>query len=424
MRTFNRKMGGGEGKLFHVELTDGPTGEIRASFFNDAATKFHELLEVGKTYTFSRGQVKIANKQYNSCNHRYELTFEKDATIVASAESVEMYAVQFKFTDLLAVQAKQLPCRVDLCGVVTEFKPYQKIMAKDGRELEKRDVTIADHTGTSMEVTLWGEKGKLPDSEFEGSPVIGIKSVLVKEFNGGRNGSSIESTVVVMRPEAPEAEQLRRWWSEGGSSQTLKSLRGIGGGGGGAARNAEQMNVSQMRRKTELVGEQPEVYSFTGRLALVSTRKQGEEVPLHYTACLEPKEGTGLPCNRRLDSSGQCPVHGLSGKTAIRMHARCRFSDFGDSVWLSTFHEAASVVFGMSGEELAALDQSGRERLETVLRQRCFLEPMEITARAKLDMYQGEAKPNVTCIGATPVSYGVRGRKMLGEIQELIAAAA
>jgi len=228
------------------------------------------------------------------------------------------------------------------------------------------------------------------------------------------------------RPAVPEAERLQRWWAEGGSSQTLTSLRGAGGAGGAAARNAEHCGVNELRRKVEHVGEQQQVYSFTGRLALVQTRKQGEEVPLHYVACAEPKEGNGLPCNRRVDGSGNCPVCNRAGKTNIRLNARCRFSDFGDSVWLTTFHEAAVGVLGMSGEELAKADSSagGRERLETILRQRCFLEPMEITARAKLDTYQGEAKPNVTCIGAAPVNYGVRGRKMLAEIQELLAAAA
>jgi len=81
----------------------------------------------------------------------------------------------------------------------------------------------------------------------------------------------------------------------------------------------------------------------------------------------------------------------------------------------------------MSGDELAAMDNSvegGRDRLEAALRQRCFLETFEITARAKLDTYQGEARPNVTCIAASPVKHGVRGRKMLAEIQELLAVAA
>lgn len=422
VRTFNRK--GGEGKVFHVELTDGPTGEIRASFFNDAVAKFNDILEVGKTYTFSRGMIKVANRQYNPTNHRYEITFEKDALIELAAESIDSYAVQFKISDLRAVQSKQLPCRVDLCGIVTQFKPYQTIQSKDGKEFKKRDITIADDTATSMEVTLWAEKGNLDDKEFEGSPCIGIKNVFIKEFNGGRSGSTIESSTVVLRPTIPEAERLQRWWTEGGSSQTLTSLRGVAGGA--AARNAEHLGVSELRRKAEHVGEQQQVYSFTGRLAVVQTRKQGEEMPLHYVACAETNEGNGLPCNRRIDASGVCPVHNRAGKTNIRLNARCRFSDFGDSVWLTTFHEAAVGALGMSGEELAKVDSGagGREQLETILRQRCFLEPMEITARAKLDTYQGEARPNVTCIGAAPVNYGVRGRKMLAEIQELLAAAA
>jgi replication factor A1 len=427
MRTFNRKANGAEGNVFHVELADGPSGEIRASFFNDAATKFHDILEVGKTYTFSRGQMKVANRQYNSCNHRYEITFERDAVIEPAAESVGTYEVQFKFCDLRAVQSKQLPCRVDLCGIVTQFKPFQTISTKDGRELNKRDITMADDTATSMEVTLWGEKGKLPDSDFEGWPVIGIKGVLIKEFNGGRSGSTIESATVVLRPAASEAQRVQRWWAEGGSSQALTSLRGAGGQGGAAARNAEHCSVSELRRKVERVGEQMEFYSFTGRLAIVQTRKQGEEVPLHYVACAEPKEGNGLPCNRRVDTSGHCAACNRAGKTNVRLNARCRFSDFADSVWLTTFHEAAVGVFGMSGEELAAVDISadgGRERLETIFRQRSFLEPLEITARAKLDTYQGEAKSNVTCIQVTPVNYGVRGRKMLADIQELFAVAA
>lgn len=347
--------------------------------------------------------------------------------IEAAATSVDTYAVQFNFVDLRAVQSKQLPCRVDLCGVVTQFKPFQTITSKDGREFQKRDITIADDTATSMEVTLWGDKGKLPDSDFEGCPIVGLKGILIKEFNGGRSGGTIESATVVLRPEAPEAQRLQRWWAEGGSSQNLTSLRGTGGPGGGAARNAEHCSVGELRHKSERVGEQMEVYSFTGRLAHVQTRKQGEQVSLHYIACAEPKEGNGLPCNRRVDAGGYCAACSRAGKTNIRLNARCRFSDFVDSVWLTTFHEAATGVFGMSGDELAAVDSSadgGRERLETTLRQRCFLEPLEITARAKLDTYQGEMRPNVTCIAASLVNHGMRGRKMLAEIQELLTVAA
>jgi len=548
LRTFGEK----GGKVFGVELRDSLGGEIRASFFNDAATKYLEMLEVGKVYTFSRGTVKVANKQYNNCNHRYELTFDRDVQVAEVTGETEEYKVQFNFTDLRAVKSKVLPCRVDLCGIVTQFsptssvttkdgrelvkrdikiaddtatsldvtlwgenaklpesnfegkpvvgfrnillkefngdrtggtvesstvtfkpdepaakrieqwwaqggskqsfadfvslkevqskpapcrvdlcgvvteaKPIASVTTKDGRELLKRDITIADDTGVSMEVTLWGDKGKRPDSDFEGNPVIMVTAVSVKEFNGGRNGSTLSASAVVLKPDVPEAKKIEQWWAEGGSSQRLVSLRGAGGGGGAAA-NAEHCSVSEMRRKSETIGDQVKHYKVAARLALVQTTKQGEQIPVHYKACAELREGSygKLPCNRRVDESGFCASCNMNGKTAVRLNLRCRFVDFADSVWLTTFHEAAEQVIGMSADKAAELDGggNGRESLEATLLQTYFAEPLELTVRAKMDTYMGEARTNVTCTGAAPVNRGVRGRKLLTEIQDMLAS--
>jgi len=423
MRTF-KKGANGEGKVFSVDLCDRDGGEIRASFFNDAAAKFDDILKVGKVYTFSRGGVKVANKQYNQTNHRYELTFEKDAQIAedASTDTFDI-DIKYNFVDLRAVQSKQLPCRIDLCGVITESKPISSLTAKDGRELTKRDITIADDTATSMQVTLWGDKGKLPDSDYEGNPVIALKGILIKEFNGGRNGSTSEAAVVSLRPDMPEAKRLEQWWSQGGgSTQSLVSLRGTGGGG----KNLEQCTVSEMRRKSEQVGEQAEFYGVTARLSTVQTRKQGEQVPLHYSACAIEKEGQygKLACNRRVDASGFCAACNMAGKTAIRLNTRCRFADFADGCWLTTFDEAAQVVLSLSSEKVAEIDGvecAGREQLEMALKQNYFLDPLQLKVRAKLDMYMGEPRPNVSCVGAAPVNRRKHGRKLLSEIQQMLA---
>lgn len=175
--------------------------------------------------------------------------------------------------------------------------------------------------------------------------------------------------------------------------------------------------------RAERSGEQVEFYSFTGRLATIQTRKQGEASPLHYVACAEPQESRrGLPCNRRVDPSGFCAACNRSGKTAIRLMPRCRFADFADSVWLTTFHEAAVNVVGMTGEEFNAVDNGaeGREGLEAALRAMYLGEPMEVTVKAKLDMYQGEPRPNIACITAVPVDKRARGRKLLAEVREML----
>jgi len=432
LRTFARRGGGGGGdsRVFHVELMDG-MGEIRASFFNEAADQYFDVLQVGKVYTFSRGNVKVANRQYNICNHRYEITYDRNAQIAEVEGEVEKHEVKFSFVDVRAVRTKSLPCRVDLCGVVMHFYPATTVMSKDGRELLKRNVTIADDTATSMEITLWGEKAKIADTDFEGHPVVGFKGIILKEWNGGLSGSTSESGAVIFRPDVPEAKRIEQWWKQGGSRQELVSLRGEGGRAGGAGgRGAEQCTVGEMRRKAELVTDQVELYSTTARLALVQTKKQGEMQPLHYLACVELKEGSSRPCNRRVDSTGFCAACNKIGKAAPRMHLRCRFADFAEGAWLTTFHEAAKTVAGMSADEVAKLDSNvrsggdvtpGREQLELAMRKRYFIEPMHLRVRAKLDVYNGDPRSNVTCISAAAVNPRDHGRKLLGEIQQLLA---
>jgi len=187
MRTFRK--GTGEGKVFHVDLLDAEGGEIRASFFNDAVTMFHDKLQKGKCYTFSGGSVRVANRQFNQCSHRYELSFDKMGKVEEVADVAHIEKNVFKFADLRSVQTRAVPFTSDMCGILTAFQPKLAFTSKDGKELVKRDITIADDTATSINVTIWGERAQQEDSVFAGNPVVVLKGVAVKEWNNGRSGS-------------------------------------------------------------------------------------------------------------------------------------------------------------------------------------------------------------------------------------------
>jgi len=419
MRTFSKGANGG-GKVFSVELLDTHGGEIRATFFNDAVDRYMDTLQRGKCYTFSRGTTRIANQQYTTCKHRYELVFDKAAEIVEVADDKDIQAVKLSIVDLREVQSKTLPCTVDLCGVVTSAAPTLSFTSKDGRDLVKRNITIADDTATSLTFTLWGDRAKQEDSVFEGHPVVGLKGVVIKEWNGGRSGSLSESGSMVFAPSIPEAEKLRQWWSQGGSAQSLTALSMDGVAGGGSRRAAKAMDLTDMRQLSDKVLEEPELASIVCRLALVQLQKKGEVQPLYYNACQEVREGKSLPCNRRLDSGGFCASCNRAGKAAPRFNLRCRFADFGDNAWLTTFHEAAQVVAGLTSEQAQDLEQGegGREALDAAITRKYFSQPMQVTVRAKLDSYNGETRTNITCIDARPVRRGEHGRAMLQEIRE------
>jgi len=426
MRTFAR--GNNTGKVFHVHLLDVYGGEIRATFFNEAAEKHFNLLQMGKCYSFSRGGVKIADQRFNPCGHRYEIVFDKLAEIKEEEDDDNIEVVKFSLTDLRAVQSKALPCTVDLCGVLTSVGPMVSFSSRDGKELVKRELTIADDTATSMNVTVWGDRAKQEDQTFEGNPVVGLKGVMIKEWNGGRSGSLSEGGNMVFKPKLPDAARVQQWWTGGGKTQSLTALSVTGGGGASNQRlaGAKTVDLSEMRRLSEQVMHQPELFSTVCRLCIVQMQKRGEPQPLTYNACQEPKEGKGLPCNRRVDSSGFCASCNRAGKSAARFNLRCRFSDFGDNAWLTTFHEAAQQVVGMTAEQAHAMEtgEGGREELEATIAAKYFRQPMRLTLRAKLDTYNGEARTNITCIDARPVPRGERGRAMLHEIQERLNAGA
>merc|ERR1719414_60079 len=250
--------------------------------------------------------------------------------------------------------------------------------------------------------------------------MVGLKGVVVKEWNGGRSGSLSETGAFVFEPKAPEVEKVRQWWSRGGSSQSLTALSVDFSTGGGSRRAAGKVvDLSAMRRLSEQVLDQPELCSVVCRLALVQLQKRGEVQPLLYTACQELKEGRSLPCNRRVDSGGFCAACNRAGKTAARFNLRCRFADYGDNAWLTSFHEAAQVVVGMTAEKAREIEQGtgGREELEAAIVSEYFSKPFQLTVRAKQDYYNGEARVNVTCVDARPASYRDHGRAMLKEIR-------
>mmetsp|Transcript_26812 Transcript_26812/g.80773 ORF Transcript_26812/g.80773 Transcript_26812/m.80773 type:complete len:458 (+) Transcript_26812:66-1439(+) len=422
LRTFSK--GAGNGKVFHVQLLDVHGGEIRASFFNEAADKLFETLQVGKCYSLSRGSVRIANRQFNPCNHRYEISFDKMAEVEQVADDGAIDAVKLSLTDIRSLQSRTLPCNVDLCGIVTASGPVVAFTSREGKELVKREITIADDTATSIGVTLWGERAKQEGSTLEGHPVACLKGVVVKEWNGGRSGSLSESGALVLKPTVAEAQRVQQWWAQGGEAQTLTPLSVAGGGAGGArAANAKPMDLTELRRASEQVLHQPELFSVVCRLALVQFSKKGETQPLYYEACQELREGKSLPCNRRVDSSGFCPSCNRAGKSAPRLNLRCRFADCGDVAWLTTFHEAAQQAIGMTAEQARALEsgEGGREALEAAVAAQYFHRPLQLTLRAKLDSYNGEARTNVSCIDARPVPRGERGRAMLREVREMLA---
>lgn len=87
---------------------------------------------------------------------------------------------------------------VDAIGVVTETGPVTSITSKQGKELRKRNITIADTSTRAVELTLWGQAADNPGWTEGTHPIIAIKSAKVSDFNSKFVCVSVESLEAFM----------------------------------------------------------------------------------------------------------------------------------------------------------------------------------------------------------------------------------
>jgi replication factor A1 len=103
MRTW--KNARGEGTLLNIDLIDKDSTRIQATFFNDMARKFNDELTEDAVYTFSGGQVKLANKKFTSIANDYCITFDKDTIIKKCEEDKAITGGAFSFSNLEKIEA-------------------------------------------------------------------------------------------------------------------------------------------------------------------------------------------------------------------------------------------------------------------------------------------------------------------------------
>lgn len=68
-------------------------------------------------------------------------------------------------------------------------------------------MTIVKKINCQVTLTLWGSQAE----EFDGSsnPVLAVKGARITEFNGGKNLSTLSSTVLQIDPDLPAAHRLK-----------------------------------------------------------------------------------------------------------------------------------------------------------------------------------------------------------------------
>ena len=434
MRSFSNDRG--SGKVFSVDLLDKDGGEIKASFFNGSADKFFPTVEAGKVYTFSKGNVKIANKRFSTSKHNYEINFDADAIIELSEQddhSIE--SVKFNFTKIRDISSKHLPCTIDLVGVVKDFKPIGKIQPKNGgEELTRRTITVVDSSECAIDITLWQDMAsRIEESVLGSKPVVAIKGLSIKEYNGSRSCSTMQQSMIEVIDNSNSGnsegvKELVNWWSQNpsiGDFFNLSANQALGGTPG-AAPGSEQRgrqqtvtSIADMREecKRGFFGDKGIYFDIVAKLSFVSTKSKDGDIPIHYSACPS--------CNRKLAEDSRCfGCDKVVSNPKFKYLLRAQFVDHSDQCYLSVFDAQAAAILKRPVEELLEAAKVRQDAIPEELKKAYFEKTFHLRVRATAQEFKGEMRPRVTVVSADLVDPVSMGNRLLKKIIEKIGTEA
>nr|XP_003469585.2 replication protein A 70 kDa DNA-binding subunit [Cavia porcellus] len=395
----------GEGKLFSLELVD-ESGEIRAAAFNEQVDKFFPLIEVNKVYYFSKGSLKIANKQFSAVKNDYEMTFNSETSVVPCEDDHHLPTVQFDFTGIDDLENKSKDSLVDIIGICKSYEDATKITVKsNNREVAKRNIYLMDTSGKVVTATLWGEDA----DKFDGSrqPVIAIKGARVSDF-GGRSLSVLSSSTIIMNPDIPEAYKLRGWFDTEGQTLDGVSISDLKGGALGTS-NTNWKTLYEV--KSENLGQGDKADYFSSVATVVYLRKEN----CMYQACPTQE------CNKKVidQQNGlyrceKCDREFPNFK--YRMILSANIADFQENQWVTCFQESAEAILGQNTAYLGELKDKNEQAFEEVFQNANF-RSFTFKIRVKLETYNDESRVKATVMDVKPVDYRDYGRRLIMNIR-------
>ncbi|XP_011811697.1 PREDICTED: replication protein A 70 kDa DNA-binding subunit [Colobus angolensis palliatus] len=395
----------GEGKLFSLELVD-ESGEIRATAFNEQVDKFFPLIEVNKVYYFSKGTLKIANKQFTAVKNDYEMTFNNETSILPCEDDHHLPTVQFDFTGIDDLESKSKDSLVDIIGICKSYEDATKITVRsNNREVAKRNIYLMDTSGKVVTATLWGEDAE----KFDGSrqPVLAIKGARVSDF-GGRSLSVLSSSTIIANPDIPEAYKLRGWFDAEGQALDGVSISDLKSGGVGGA-NTNWKTLYEVKSENLGQGDKPDYFSSVA--TVVYLRKEN----CMYQAC--PTQD----CNKKVidQQNGlyrceKCDTEFPNFK--YRMILSVNIADFQENQWVTCFQESAEAILGQNAAYLGELKDKNEQAFEEVFQNANF-RSFVFRVRVKVETYNDESRIKATVMDVKPVDYREYGRRLVLSIR-------
>lgn len=296
-----------------------------------------------------------------------------------------MPKVRFNFTKIGDLASVDKDTTIDAIGVLKEVGEVSTITSKTtSKDFQKRELTLADDSQTSVRLTIWGNQANSFDVPLES--VIAFKGVKVSDF-GGRSLSLLSSGTMIVDPDIEEAHALKGWYDKNGQTANFASHANLSSNTGAS----KYKLISQVQEdELSLTTSEPAYFNVKATVVYIEVDKAA----FAYPACRSPgcskkviEENPGewscMKCDAKWD------------KPEYRYIMRANVSDHTGQLWLNFFDEHGKIVTGMSANDMMALKFQDEEHDTHTLKdavQEATCKTYNFRVRAKMEVYQETPK--------------------------------
>ena len=309
---------------------------------------------------------------------------------------------------------------LDVLGVVANVAPLGSVKRKsDNSELTRRDLTIFDNSGRSVQVTLWqnlasNEGAELDKLQTE-CPIIALHGVRANDYNGV-SLSTVSRSSIIMNPEIPEAKELKEWLSaQGGKTDFPHCGEGLANGRQSLSGKSQQrVTLRELKEKpVPPVGTKPE---YVNAWAYISAIQPDQT--LYYRAA---PDGSN---KKVVEEGGRYYCEGTQKHydNFIRRYVmRSEVMDHTGKLMFNIFNDQAEVILGCTADEIAETKEKGDPMYDLTLKN-ALLVPYTFRVMCKPEEYNNETRLRYAVQNLKKVNFVEQSTFLLGEIAKLLPA--
>lgn len=396
---------GREGKIFRVTLMD-KTGNISMIFFNEHANHFYSKIEVNKTYQVSGGQIKVARKINNVAPlNTYELSADKTTEIVPIDCEREIIQVP-EISKISMVKDKVNTVANLLVVVVQTNEAVVVVRRKDGSLLDKRVIIVTDESEDTIPIVLWDEMAK---TKYAVGDIILLQNSKISAFQSQPQVTILNSTIVSVNPEIPEAFRLGGWYKQ--NKDKIKPDE----------RNLSFTAAPSLMKKiapSDQITTLNDIKMDAMESALIKCTIIGVSDKVFYTSC--PKQGCLKRVVQNDDSTGyfcsKCNAN--SDECSFNYYTNLHVSDSTDQLWISVFQEGGVSLFGMLPDKLNEILEKNEEEYIKI-KQSSVGKDIYASIRGKRQEYKGEPEMKYTVSTIQFLNYKEESLFILSELKAI-----